>query len=62
MSIISAPDSKGSPSPIVAVTVREAADMHLRWLESRGRKARTIEGYDEMVGAHIELFFSDREL
>jgi integrase len=42
-----------------AVSIAVVADMHLRWLESKGRKARTIEGYREMIGAHIAAFFKD---
>ena len=51
----------GSPVATRA-TLHETAETHFRWLEGRGRKARTIEGYREMEGAHIAAFFKDKEI
>lgn len=43
-------------------TLREVADMHIRWLEGRGRRASTLDGYEEMIALHLTSFFGDRPI
>ncbi len=55
-------DRDGSPGSSRTTTPIEAAEIHFRWLEGRGRKARTIEGYREMMSAHLASFFKDKPI
>ena len=58
----SSPLRDGSVKENVRMTVREAAEMHFRWLEGKGRKERTVEGYREMLDARIVPYFGERPI
>ena len=56
----SARDSDAGQGPPHKLTLCEVADLHLRWLEGKGRKQSTIDGYREMIDLHLRGFFGTR--
>jgi integrase len=52
----------GSNPGLGTLMLHDASEMHFRWLEGRGRKARTVEGYREMTSAHLVPYFKDRDI